>query len=271
MFAVVLVKLIATAFVVIGVTVAVSKLGPRLGGIIAGTPIILGPGYFFMLQERPVEFIQSAALSTLHALIATLVFSICFVMTAGRLNALPSLGLATACWIPSTFIFSATPGGIWGAVVLYLMVLLAAEVIRQILKLGQPLVMARSGWFDLLLRGLLAGVLVSIATTVAASSGPFLSGVLVGFPVGLFTIGLTLHQRYGAHVARATVTSAQKGMLSLVAFAVVVALTAGKMPAMMTFTVSLLASLMVSALLFLISQRQFRRVYAHTPRLDENL
>jgi len=269
MFAVIAVKLIATASVVIGVTLAVSKLGPRLGGIIAGTPIILGPGYFFMLQERPVEFIQSAALSTLHALIATLVFSICFVMTAGRLSALASLGLATMCWIPFTLMFSATPGGVWGAVLLYCLVLLVAEVIRRKLKLGQPIVIARSGWFDLLLRGLLAGVLVSIATTVAARSGPFLSGVLVGFPVGLFTIGLTLHQRYGPLVARATVTIAQKGMLSLVAFSLVLALTVGKLPPMVTFTVSLVASLLVSAVLFLISQWQFRRAYALLPLPEE--
>jgi len=259
MLGVIVIKLIATASVVIGVSLAVNKLGPRLGGIIAGTPIILGPGYFFMLQERSVEFIQSAALSTLHALVATLVFSICFVMTAGRLSALVSLGLATVCWIPSTLLFSATPGGVWGAVLLYCLVLLIAEAIRRALKLGQPVVIARSGWFDLLLRGLLAGVLVSIATTVAAKSGPFLSGVLVGFPVGLFTIGWTLHERYGPHVARATVTIAQKGMLSLVAFTVVLAMTVGKLPPMMTFTASLIASLVVSAALFLVSQRQYRR------------
>ncbi|GGE63287.1 hypothetical protein GCM10011533_14610 [Streptosporangium jomthongense] len=269
MFAVIAVKLVATASVVIGVSVAVSKLGPRLGGIIAGTPIILGPGYFFMLQERPVEFIQSAALSTLHALVATLVFSICFVMTAGRMSALASLGLATLCWIPSTLVFTATPGGIWGAVLLYCLVLLVAEGIRRALGLGQPVVIARSGWFDLLLRGLLAGVLVSVATTVAARSGPLLSGVLVGFPVGLFTIGWTLHERYGSHVARATVTIAQKGMLSLVAFAVVVALVADKLPPMVTFTMSLLASLAVSAALFLVSQWQYRRADTLTPLSGE--
>ncbi|UQG58628.1 hypothetical protein MIH18_12730 [Marinobacter sp. M3C] len=150
MLGVIVIKLIATASVVIGVSLAVNKLGPRLGGIIAGTPIILGPGYFFMLQERSVEFIQSAALSTLHALVATLFFSICFVMTAGRLSALVSLGLAT-------------------------------------------------------------------------------------------------------------VTIAQKGMLSLVAFTVVLAMTAGKLPPMMTFTASLIASLVVSAALFLVSQRQYQR------------
>ncbi len=69
-----------------------------------------------------------------------------------------------------------------------------------------------------------------IATALAARSGPMLSGILVGFPVGLFTIGWTLHDRYGADVARATVAAAQQGMLSLVAFAVVTAVLAGHVP-----------------------------------------
>lgn len=263
MLAVLLTKLIATALVVIGVSVAVGKLGPRLGGIIAGTPIILGPGYFFLLQEWPTEFIQDAALATLHALIATLLFSISFVLTAERLGALPSLGLATLVWIPGAYLFSFIPGGVAAAVVVYGVVLLSAEIIKRVLALKQPKVVAVSGWFDVVLRGLLAGVLVAIATTLAARSGPMLSGILVGFPVGLLTIGWTLHDRYGADVARATVAAAQQGMLSLVAFAVVTAVLAGHVPPMVTFVVALLASIAVSATLFVVSQWRARRAYGH--------
>ncbi|GHE20512.1 hypothetical protein [Halomonas urumqiensis] len=262
MLTVLLVKLVATAVVVIGVSVAVGKLGPRLGGIIAGTPIVLGPGYFFMLQERPAAFIESAALSTLHALVATLLFSICFVVSAHRMGALASLGLATLCWIPAALLFSLMPGGVLVAVLMYGVVLLVAEAVKRALKLNQPVVVATSGWFDLLLRGLLAGVLVSVATTLAARSGPLLSGMLVGFPVGLFTIGWTLHQRYGADVARATVSAAQQGMLSLVAFGVVTATFASITPPLVTFLLSLGASVGVSALLFLRSQWRVRRMLA---------
>jgi hypothetical protein len=261
MLTIVLTKLVATALVVIGVSVAVGKLGPRLGGIIAGTPIILGPGYFFLLQEWPTEFIHEAALATLHALIATLLFSITFVITAKRLGALPSLALSTLVWIPGAYLFSFIPGGVVVAVVIYGAVLLSAEIIRRALALTQPRVVAVSGWFDVVLRGILAGVLVAIATTVAARSGPMLSGVLVGFPVGLFTIGWTLHDRYGADVARATVAAAQQGMLSLVAFAVVTAVLVGQVPPMVTFVFALLASIAVSATLFMISQWRFRRAY----------
>ncbi|MDI5920813.1 hypothetical protein QLQ86_08440 [Halomonas sp. LR5S13] len=262
MLSVLLAKLIATALVVVGVSISVGKLGPRLGGILAGTPIVLGPGYFFMLQERPAEFIEVAALSTLHALVATLLFSICFVVSAHRMGALASLGLATLCWIPAAIVFSLMPGGVWLAVLLYAGVLLLAEGVKRALRLNQPAVVATSGWFDLVLRGLLAGVLVSVATTLAARSGPLLSGMLVGFPVGLFTIGWTLHQRYGAEVARATVGAAQQGMLSLVAFAVVTATLVSITPPMVTFLLSLAASISVSALLFLRSQWRVRRTLA---------
>ncbi|KPQ00019.1 MAG: hypothetical protein HLUCCO03_16870 [Marinobacter sp. HL-58] len=263
MLTVLLTKLIATAVVVIVVSVSVGKLGPRLGGIIAGTPIILGPGYFFMLQEWPTEFIQAAALATLHALIATLLFSISFVVTAERLGALLSLGLATLIWVPGAYLFSFLPGGITAALVIYGVVLLAADITRRMLALKQPKVVAVSGWFDVVLRGLLAGVLVAVATTVAARTGPMLSGILVGFPVGLFTIGWTLHDRYGADVARATVAAAQQGMLSLVAFAVVTAVLVGHVPPMVTFVFALLASIAVSATLFMVSQWRLRRNYGH--------
>lgn len=262
MLSVLLAKLIATALVVVGVSISVGKLGPRLGGILAGTPIVLGPGYFFMLQERSTEFIEVAALSTLHALVATLLFSICFVASAHRMGVLASLGLATLCWIPAALLFTMMPGGVWVAVLVYAGVLLLAEGIKRMLRLNQPAVVATSGWFDLLLRGLVAGVLVSVATTLAARSGPLLSGMLVGFPVGLFTIGWTLHQRYGAEVARATVGAAQQGMLSLVAFAVVTATLVGTTPPMVTFLLSLAASISVSALLFLRSQWRVRRTLA---------
>ncbi|SDL20415.1 hypothetical protein SAMN05192555_10372 [Franzmannia pantelleriensis] len=255
-------KLVATAVVVIGVSIAVGKLGPRLGGIIAGMPIVLGPGYFFMLQEQSPAFIREAALSTLHALVATLVFTICFVVSAKRMGARASLTLAALCWIPSVLLFLQLPGGVTMAVLMYALVLLLAESVKRYLRLTPPRVVAASGWFDLVLRGVLAGVLVSVATTVAASAGPLLSGILVGFPIGLLTIGWTLHQRYGVEVARATVSMAQQGMLSLVAFGLVTALLAGSVPPLVTFLLALLASAGVSFALFILSQWRIRRAYA---------
>lgn len=152
-----LIKLFATASLVILVALAVGRLGPKLGGILAGTPVILGPGHFFMLREQPAEFMQEAVLSTLHALIATLLFTLCFVLTAGKLSALRSLSLASLLWVPFALVFTQLPGGLPEAIAVYLVVLGIAEGVNRWLRLGQPVVVAGAGWFDLLLRGRVGG------------------------------------------------------------------------------------------------------------------
>lgn len=256
-----LIKLLATAGIVILVALSVGRLGPRLGGILAGTPVILGPGYFFMLREQSADFVQDAVLSTLHALVATLLFTVCFVLTATRLSALHSLAMASLLWVPGALLFTQMPGGLLAALAAYLVVLLVAEGVNRWLRLGQPVVVASSGWLDLLLRGLLAGAVVSLATTLAARSGPGLSGVILGFPVGILTIAWALHERYGAEVARMTVSMTQRGMLSLLAFCAVSYLGVGQLPGMLVFALSLAASMMTSFLLFMFSLWRARRLY----------
>lgn len=255
-------KLLATAGIVILVALAVARVGPRLGGILAGTPVILGPGYFFMLREQAPAFVQEAVLSTLHALVATLLFTVCFVISAARLSAVKSLGLASLLWVPAAMLFTQLPSGLMGALGAYLAVLLVAEGINRWLRLGQPVVVASSGWLDLLLRGLLAGGLVSIATTLAARAGPGFSGIILGFPAGILTIAWALHERYGAEVARMTVSMTQRGMLSLLAFCTVSYLGVGLLPGMVVFALSLAASMATSSLLFMFSLWRARRLYA---------
>ncbi|MDZ7809950.1 MAG: hypothetical protein U5L11_07060 [Arhodomonas sp.] len=248
-----LVKMATTAVVVIGVTLAVARLGPRLGGVIAGTPIVLGPAFFFLGLERSAGFVAEAALAAIHALTATLVFLITYVAVAGRLGPVTSLLAAVTAWGLSATAFATLPGGYPLGLVVYVLVFGLALAARRWLRLSQPRVQAPNRWLDLLLRGLAAGVLVGVATTVAATAGPKISGTLTGFPVGFTVIALTLHQRFGAPVARATLAAAQGGMFSLVAFAVAAAATAPALGGMGAFWLALGSSLAVSAGLFALS------------------
>ncbi len=254
-----LVKMLATALVVIAVAVTVGNLGPRLGGIVAGTPIVLGPGYFFMLREQPAAFIAEAAVSSIHALTATLAFMICYILTGQRLGAVRGLTLAVLVWLPTALLFAGLlPGGLFTALSAYVAVFLVVRIVERRLHLPQPRVSAPGGWFDLFLRGVLAGLLVGFAATLADGFGPLISGVMLGFPIGLITIGLTLHQRYGAPVARATMAAAQPALFSLIAFTAVVGFGAERLAPMWTFTLALIASIGVSAALLAVSQFRAR-------------
>src|SRR5699024_12258380 len=83
-----LVKMAMTAAVVIIVTLLVGRLGPRIGGIVAGTPIVLGPAFFFLVREQTDAFVAHAAGSTLHGRASSLLFLMCFLAVCGWLDAI---------------------------------------------------------------------------------------------------------------------------------------------------------------------------------------
>jgi len=244
-----LVKMAMTAAVVIIVTLLVGRLGPRIGGIVAGTPIVLGPAFFFLVREQTDAFVAHAAVSTLHALASSLLFLMCFVAVAGRLDAIASVAAGVAMWLVAALVFVWMPAGLLPALVLYTAVFALALWLERRLRLQAERPDVHTSWHDLLARGITAGMLVGIATTIGAHYGPVVSGTLTGFPVGFVVISLTLHQRYGAPVARSTLVAAQRGMLSLVMFAAAITALTPVLGGRAAFLPALVASLLVSALL----------------------
>ena len=246
------VKWFSTALVVVGVSMAVVRLGPRLGGVLAGTPIVLGPGYFFMLNQQPPAFVAEAALGSLHAMLATLTFCLCYVLLAGWFGAWGSVALAMVVWLPVAAAAASLPGGVASGLAAFLLAMLLALRLMRSLGLARDTVSESPRWRDLLMRGTLAGVIVCLATVVLDTIAPAVSGVALSFPIGMLTIALTLHQRHGAGVARATLAGTQLGMLSLVAFSTVMAACVESLPPALVFVLALVASLLVSALLWFL-------------------
>lgn len=243
------IKVVATAVVVIIVTVSVARLGPRIGGILVGTPIVVGPAFFFLGREQTTAFVTEAAISTLHALAASLLFLMSYVIVATRLPAIASLSVAVIAWAVAAALFIQIPDGLLPALGAYAIVFAAALALERQLRLPPTRAAGAVRWGDLLIRGIAAGTLVGFATTVAAQFGPTLSGVLAGFPVGFVVVSVTLHQRFGAPVTRATLVTAQRGMLSLVAFTATIAVLTPLVGAVTAFLPALVVSLSVSALL----------------------
>jgi len=244
-----LIKILATGVIVIAVTVSVAQLGSRIGGILAGTPIVIGPAFYFLGREQTTEFVFDAAVSTLHALTASLVFLMAYVIAASRLHAIGSLAVAVMSWIIGAAIFTQVPGNLLPALGLYLFVFAGALLLEFWLNLKEARIAAKTHWGDLLARGAAAGILVGITTTAGAQFGPTVSGAMAGFPVGFVVISLTLYQRFGADVARATLVAAQRGMLSLVAFAAAIGVLTPIWGAVASFWPALSISLLVSAMM----------------------
>lgn len=255
-----LLRVITTAAIVLAVTLTVERAGPRLGGAVAGLPIVLGPGLAFLALTLPPEALAEAASFALLSLTATQAFLLAHALAARRLSPLPTLALAVAGWAAAAaalaLLTEAAPGVMSGrtagplaAAALFLV---ATALIRGVLGALRPPQAAPprgAGVAALLLRAGLAGLLVGVVTLAAGVLGPRAAGLLLAFPVGMVTIALSLHQRLGAGATIATLHAAALGMSSLAAFCLITALAAPALPLWAALTLALAGSASVSGAL----------------------
>ena len=240
-----LVRMGSTAFVVVAVTWAVGAFGPRIGGAVAGLPIVLGPGFYFLSTHAPAAFVAEAAAYALYSLCATQLFLLAYIVAAGRLPPWATLAIAV---------------GVWGLVALLLRPLPAVPSLGLLLFMGATAIGLavgarqagpvagggpRPGWGLLLLRGALAGVLVALVTGAAGWLGPAVAGLLMAFPIGYMVVALTLHQSMGVPQVRATLHAALLGTTSLAAFCATLALTVAEGNQQMVLSGALMASVLV--------------------------
>ncbi|AJY48958.1 MULTISPECIES: hypothetical protein [Halomonadaceae] len=207
-----------------------------------------------MIREQSDPFVADAALGSLHAMLATLLFCLSYVLLAKRLRAFASVACSALIWMLAAAIGDQLPGGIFLALALFGIMLLFSRAYINSVGLSSKTASAPVRWGDLLVRGVLAGGVVCLATILLVNIDPAISGIVLSFPIGMLTIALTLHQRYGVEVARVTLANTQLGMLSLVAFSAVLSATVEFLPSNFAFWLSLFLSLFVSTFLWLCSR-----------------
>lgn len=240
------VRMAATALVVIGVALAVGRLGPMIGGALAGLPIVLGPGFYFLVIQTPPEFVSDAAVYSLLSLCATQIFLLMYILSADRVGALPSLLAALAAWAVSAALFRLlTP-----QLLLVMLLFAVVTVTGRRLAAGfieEASVPARATDFHmLLLRALLAGLLVTIVTALASQLGASASGLLLAFPVGYTVLSVTIHEQFGSAAVKAALYSAILGTISLGGFCATLAFALSFLPPLWAFLAGLVASVLIT-------------------------
>jgi hypothetical protein len=253
------IRMAVTAFVVIAVAMAVVRLGPLIGGALAGLPIILGPGFYFLMLQASGAFVADAATYGLLAMCATQVFLLIYIAVCGRSGSLVSLAAGVSGWVGAVAMFRLLPPHPALAAGLFAVVTLIARLAaRRFVKPVPPV--GRADRFGvLLLRGVLAGLLVAVVTMAAVWLGPDGSGLLLGFPVGYSIIATTVHDRYGAAMAAATLHSGLLGTVSLAGFCAALAFTVTVLPAPWPFLLGLAVSLLFTTTLVLMSRKRGNR------------
>lgn len=253
-----LVRAGGTALVVVTIAWAAARLGPVLGGILVGLPIVLAPGFFFLLQAQTAEFAASVATGTLYSIIASQVFLLTFILASRSGSALIATLAAIVGWIVAAVPLAAIPHHPVAGGVLFMISTTTLWLIGSRFLPPEQAVTSGTRWILLIARGVAGGLLVGTVTLAANALGPSLAGTLLGFPVGFCVVLLSLSLDHGSAVAARTAHAGILGALSLAGFLVVMALSLPHLPAWGAFVASLATSFLVTALLGLINHRPRR-------------
>ncbi|HEY1457909.1 MAG TPA: hypothetical protein VGF15_05285 [Solirubrobacteraceae bacterium] len=186
---------LAPAFVV-GASLASRRFGPRVGGLIAGLPVVAGPILLVYALAHGRAFASSAAIGTLLGLLSLTAFLVVYSRVGAHaswpvtlLTGWLTFALGTA--VLSTFSIPVGAALALAAVgVLAGLVALARPIGEQSTHPTPPL-------WDLPLRAVCAAALVLTLAGVSGWLGPRLSGLLAPFPIIATVLAAFTHAQRG--------------------------------------------------------------------------
>jgi uncharacterized membrane protein (GlpM family) len=244
-------RLLATSGVVLGITYAVGRLGPTAGGMLAGLPIVVGPGLVFLAADESPAFVAETATFALLSLCATQAFMLSYLAAARRFSVAPALLLATLAWFVSAAVLADLATGPWFALALFATAAVTSRFIGKRLRVPNLTVRSRDTLTALILRAGLAGILVGVITGASSWLGPQYSGLLIAYPVGSTVIAASIHLRYGASKVVDTLYAIALGTISIAAFCFIVALTAERLGSVIALTLGFAASFLLTIVLLI--------------------
>lgn len=250
-----LVRVCATGFVVIFVAWLAARLGPVAGGILVGLPIVMAPGFFFMLREQPPAFVAAAAGGALFSLVGTQVYLGAYVAAAPRLGAAGAALAAIAGWCATAIPLAFVPHPAWAGAALFAAVSVGLRMGCARLLPARTRAAGPTRWSLLIARAVAAGLLVGLVTLAAARLGPALAGTLIAFPIGFSVVLLSLNIDHGPAMAARTAHAGLLGVVSLAVFSLALALALAILSPWIAFLAALAASLAATALAGLVARR----------------
>lgn len=231
-----LVKVVSTAAVVVGASVAAERFGPFWGGLIACFPVSAGPAYVLLGLQHDDAFIANAAFASFASSVATWVYAIVFVRLGQRFGIAISLGGTLLVWFVTAFIVRSVPWTLPTAIAASTLAFLAALKFtpKVTVKLDANRKRAQH-WSELPIRAALVGLFVATVVTVSDAIGPKATGIASVFPVAMSSLAVIMARSLGMDAARAAIAATVKPMIGIVLAMLVLSQTAdawGRWPAM---------------------------------------
>jgi uncharacterized membrane protein (GlpM family) len=194
------VKLILAPAFVVGASLASRRFGPRIGGLIAGLPVVAGPILLVYALAHGRAFAAGAAAGTLLGLVSLTAFLVVY----SRVGAYISWPVTLlAGWL--TFALATAVLSMFSIPVGAALALAAMGVLAGFAALPHPSGAESASTpplWDLPLRAVCAGTLVLTLAALSGQLGPRLSGLLAPFPIIATVLATFTHAQRGVEDVR---------------------------------------------------------------------
>jgi hypothetical protein len=194
-------KLTLAPLFVVGASLVARRFGPRIGGVVAGLPVVAGPILLVFALEHGRRFASHAAAATLLGMLSLTAFAVAYAFLAGRLPWHATVLVGWTVFAVCTIALRPVPAGAVLGLVLALASFAVALLILPRAK-ELPAAPAPPPAWDLPLRATAAAALVVALTGVAGWLGPAWSGLLTPFPVITTVLAAFTHAQRGTSDAR---------------------------------------------------------------------
>jgi hypothetical protein len=190
-------KLLLAPSFVVGASLTARRFGPRVGGLIAGLPVVAGPILLAYALAHGASFAAGAAVGTLLGLVSLSAFVVVYARLAGRAAWTLSMLAGWLAFAAATALFSSFSVSAGASLAITSMGLVIALVLTPRAATASGPREPSPSW-DLPMRAGCALALVLALTAVAGWLGPQLSGLLAPFPIIATVLATFTHAQHGS-------------------------------------------------------------------------
>jgi hypothetical protein len=244
--------LLAPSFVV-GASLAARRFGARVGGLIAGLPVVAGPILLVYTLAHGRAFAADAAAGTILGLVSLIAFVVVYTRLADRLPWMASMIGGWLAFAVGTAVFSALSIPVGAA-----LALVCAAMLLGLALLPRPRADPRAhpappSW-DLPMRAGCALALVLALTAVAGWLGPKLSGLLAPFPIIATVLATFTHAQRGTDELRRLLHGLVSGFGSFALFCFTLAITLRRLDTASAFALASAVALLTQGIALALSR-----------------
>ena len=220
-----LIKLFISVITVVGLTEIAKKVDPILSGMLLGLPLGAGLTVYFISYEQGVEFLLSGLPWAVAGLASSLLFCLSYLLVGMQLHSRGILSLVAASFAAMAVFFASGAFirildlNFWKALFIFLAVAAGNICILRLLpwtqvkKKNNPLTFRK-----MLVRGLIAGMIITGITVAVPLAGNRWAGILSSFPSTLYALLVIVHYETGNDLYPVIIRGFAHSVTTLVVF-----------------------------------------------------